>query len=119
AGAGSEGIVIGHERDGTWRPRLLDGRTAAERALMSDLPGEVEALWYPDGQALLLRHDFRGRGELYRYDLGRDSTTRVDTPTGSIDWAAVRPDGAVWFALSTSESPRSVVTLDGARVLPR
>ena len=117
--AGDQRIVIGHERDGTWRPLLLDAPTGAEQVLAIELPGEVEASWYPDGRALLLRHDFRGRGELYRYDIDGRTTTRVDTPKGSIDWAAVRPDGAVWFALSTSESPRSVVTLDGVRILPR
>jgi dienelactone hydrolase len=117
--AGDQRVLIGHERDGVWRPLIFDVNAKSERAVEVDLPGEVEPSWYPDGRALLLRHDHRGRGELYRYDLDRSTLERLDTSPGSIDWAAVRPDGAVWFALSTSETPRTLVTLDGERILPR
>ena len=117
--AGDQRVLIIHEREGVRRPLIFDVRSRAERPVTIDLPGEVEPSWYPDAGALLLRHEHRGRGELYRYDLGVDELTRLDTPPGSINWAAVRPDGAVWFALSTSEAPRSVVTLDGQRILPR
>jgi acetyl esterase/lipase len=112
-------VLIGHERAGTWRPLIFDARTKSEQLIDVDLAGEIEPSWYPDARALLLRHDHRGRGELYRYDLDRKTLTRLDTPPGSIDWAAVRPDGAVWLALSTSEAPRALVTLDGERILPR
>ena len=117
--AGDQRVLVGHERDGRWRPLILDALTGAERVLEVDLPGEIEPSWYPDALALLLRHEHRGRGELYRYDLGRATLERLATPRGSIDWAAVRPDGTVWLALSTSVSPRAVVTLGGAVVLPR
>jgi dienelactone hydrolase/Tol biopolymer transport system component len=117
--AGDQRVLIGHERAGTWRPLILDTRAKTEQLIDVDLPGEIEPSWYPDARALLLRHDHRGRGELYRYDLGRKTLARLDTPPGSIDWAAVRPDGAVWLALSTSETPRALVTLDGGRILPR
>ena len=117
--AGDQRVLIGHERAGTWRPLILDAPAKTEQLIDVDLPGEIETSWYPDARALLLRHDHRGRGELYRYDLERKSLARLDTPPGSIDWAAVRPDGAVWLALSTSEAPRALVTLDGTRILPR
>jgi len=116
---GDPRIVVSHEREGALRPLVLNAATGKEQVLSIGLPGEVDASWYPDGTALLLRHDFRGRGELYRYDLERGTMERLDTPAGSIDWSAVRPDGAVWLALSTSESPRQVVTLTGERILPR
>lgn len=117
--AGDPRLLIGHERDGALRPLIFDARTGTEQAVAIELPGEVDAAWYPDAAALLLRHEFRGRGELYRYDIARGAMERLDTPAGSIDWSAVRPDGAVWFALSTSESPRQVMTLRGERILPR
>ena len=117
--AGDQRVLITHEREGVRRPLIFDVRSKAERAIDVDLPGEIEPSWYPDARALLLRHDHRGRGELYRYDLEGNELTCLDTPPGSIDWAAVRPDGAVWFALSTSEAPRAVVTLEGDRILPR
>jgi dienelactone hydrolase len=117
--AGDQRVVVGHERDGTWRPLIWDAKSGLQRTIAVDLPGEIEPSWYPGAKALLLRHDHRGRGELYRYDLDRDALSRLDTPAGSIDWAAVRPDGAVWCALSTSERPRALVALDGERILPR
>jgi len=116
---GDERLLVGHERDGAWRPLILDAATGSERVLDIDLAGEVEPSWYPDARSLLLRHDHRGRIELFRYDLERAALERLDTPRGSIDWAAVRPDGTVWLALSTSASPRAVVTLSGERILPR
>ena len=117
--AGDQRLLIGHEREGVWRPLIFEVHSRSEQALDVDLPGEIEPSWYPDGRALLLRHDHRGRGDLYRYDLDRGTLTRLETPPGSIDWAAVRPDGAVWCALSTSAAPRALVTLDGDRILPR
>jgi len=117
--AGDQRLLIGHEREGVWRPLIFDVHSRSEQALDVDLPGEIEPSWYPDGRALLLRHDHRGRGDLYRYDLDRGTLTRLETPPGSINWAAVRPDGAVWCALSTSAAPRALVTLDGDRILPR
>ena len=117
--AGDQRLLVGHERDGVWRPLIYDLRSKTEQRVDVDLPGEVEPSWFPDARSLLLRHEHRGRAELYRYDLERKTLARLDTPPGSIDWAAVRPDGAVWLALSTSESPRALVTLEGERILPR
>ena len=117
--AGDQRLLVGHERDGAWRPLIYDVRSKNERRIDVDLPGELEPSWYPDARALLLRHEHRGRAELYRYDLDRAALARLDTPPGSIDWAGVRPDGAVWLALSTSEAPRALVTLEGERILPR
>ncbi|MEA2660753.1 MAG: hypothetical protein QOH08_325 [Chloroflexota bacterium] len=117
--AGDQRVLVGHEREGRWRPLILDALTGAERVLDVELPGEIEPSWYPDATAVLLRHEHRGRAELYRYDLATATLERLATPAGSIDWAAVRPDGTVWLALSTSTLPRAVVTLDGTRILPR
>ena len=117
--AGDQRVLIGHEREGTWRPLIFDARAKTQQRIDVDLPGEIEPSWYPDARSLLLRHDHRGRGELYRYDLDRQTLARLSTPPGSIDWAAVRPDGTVWLALSMSDAPRALLTLDGERILPR
>jgi dienelactone hydrolase len=116
---GDQRVLVMHERDGVRRPLVFDVRSKTERLIDLDLPGEIEPSWYPDAGAVLLRHEHRGRAELYRYDLDGSALARLDTPPGSIDWAAIRPDGAVWFALSTSEAPRAVLTLEGERILPR
>jgi len=117
--AGDQRLIVQHDRGGARRPLVFDAATRAERELPIDLPGEVDADWYPDARALLLRHEHRGRGELYRYSLDEGSLARLPTPPGSIDWAAVRPKGTVWYSLSTSTAPRVVGSVDGGHVLPR
>jgi dipeptidyl aminopeptidase/acylaminoacyl peptidase len=117
--AGDQRLIVHHDRGGPRRPLVFDVTARVERELAVDLPGEVEADWYPDARALLLRHDHRGRGELYRYELERGELERLPTPAGSVDWAAGRPHGAVWLALTTSERPREVRSLDGGHVIPR
>ena len=73
------------------------------------LPGEIGASWYPDARALLLRHGHRGRTELYRLPLEDDGgPQRLDVPGGTIEGAAVRPDGDVWFGRSSGSTPPEI-----------
>ncbi|HET8567799.1 MAG TPA: prolyl oligopeptidase family serine peptidase [Candidatus Limnocylindria bacterium] len=116
--AGDRRLIVVHERRGVSRPMLLDVRDGTERELAIDLEGETTADWAPDASWLLIAHERRGRGELYRYDLAADRLERIATPAGSIDAARVRPDGDIWMAVSTSSSARAVRTLSGEIVLP-
>jgi acetyl esterase/lipase len=105
--AGDNRIVVHHERSGSRRPLLWTPETGEAEELDLDLGGEVEAAWYPGGDALLLRHDHRGRAELLRLDLATRALERLDVPAGMPGPAAVRPDGSVWYAWSSaSEAPQ-------------
>jgi acetyl esterase/lipase len=74
------------------------------------LPGDVAAVdWWPDATALLIRHAFEGRHELYRFDLSDGRLTQLDTPTGSIEDARVRPDGTVWFRHTDGVHPERIL----------
>ncbi|HEX4743914.1 MAG TPA: prolyl oligopeptidase family serine peptidase [Candidatus Limnocylindria bacterium] len=112
-------LLVMHDRTGQARPLVYDVARGEEREVPLDLPGEVEASWYPDGRALLIEHEHRGRSELYRCDLVTGELARLPAPAGSIGTAAVRPDGDVWFSISTSAEPLSLRTVAGGRVLPR
>ena len=110
-------LLVGHERQG--RPSVLiwDPDTGVTDELGLDLPGEVDASWYPDGRALLLSHQVRARTELYRYDLTARRLQRLDTPPGVIAAATARPDGAVWLSFSSGVQPPQVLDLDGTVVV--
>lgn len=115
---GDSRLLVIEERDGRRRPRLWDPRTGAETPVEDGLRGEIDADWYADGTALLLRHDVDARSELYRYDLATRSLERLDTPPGTVTDATVRPGGAVEFAWSDAASPPELRVAGGGRVLP-
>ena len=105
---GDRRMVVVHERADLLRPLIWDVGGDQVEELPFDLPGEVEASWYPDGSALLIHHDHRGRGELYRFDLSTRALDPIEAPRGSVGGARVRPDGEVWFAWSSSSTPPEV-----------
>jgi dipeptidyl aminopeptidase/acylaminoacyl peptidase len=109
-------LLVRHERGEMPRLLIWDVEDDEVRELEIDLPGELRAAWYPDARALLLVHDHRGRGELYRYELAAARLEPIDTPPGSIGEARVHPSGQVWAAWSSSSSP-PVVLADGEVLL--
>jgi dipeptidyl aminopeptidase/acylaminoacyl peptidase len=113
---GDQRLIVHHEREGFQRPLILDAPSGVTREIALDLPGETHADWYPDGGALLVGHDRRGRGELYRYDLGTGALDRIPTQTGNVSSAAVRPEGDVWYQWNGSTAPPRTMS-DGRVVL--
>ncbi|HEY5727157.1 MAG TPA: prolyl oligopeptidase family serine peptidase [Acidimicrobiia bacterium] len=115
---GDRRLAVSHERGGDTLPAIWDPVSGDWLHLDLDLEGPVSvADWWPDGQALLLTHNDRGRDRLYRYDLATRSVERLATPDGSIEGSRVRPDGSVWFELTGGIAPPAVVDLAGAKVL--
>ncbi len=101
---GDQRLIVHHERQDMPRPLIWDVGRGRVDELEIALPGEIEAAWYPDGSAILLVHDFRGRTELYRYDLGLAIPERIDVEPGTIMEARVRPDGEIWYAWTRSST---------------
>lgn len=114
---GDSRLLVGHQRRGRWEPMLWDAATGEETALPIDLPGDLDADWYPDGTALLIDHSFRARSELWRYDLAKGELTRLDTPPGTVSGALARPDGTVEFLWSSAAKPPVVRSTGGHIVL--
>ena len=115
--AGDDRVLVLHERYDAWRPLLWSPRTGEAREIALDLPGEVEASWYPDGTALLIGHEHAGRSTLFRYDLATEALEPIPTSPGVIADAAARPDGQVWYLWSDSANPPEVRSTDGSVVL--
>jgi len=114
---GDARLIVDHERTGTARPMIWDVAGDRETDLAIDLPGEMSADWYPDGRALLVAHDHRGRTELYRYDIGTRALVQLPTDPGTIGTARVRPDGQVWYMLDRSSEQPGVRAVGGEAVL--
>jgi dienelactone hydrolase len=114
---GDTRLLVGHQRADRWLPMVWDVATGVETQLDIDLPGDVHAEWYPDGDALLVVHDYQARSEIFRYDLAGSALTRLDTPAGSVGGATARPDGTVEYLWSSAERPPAVRSTTGATVL--
>lgn len=102
---GDQRLIVIHERAGTDRPAVWAPEAGELLELRLDLPGDVDADWFPDASALLLNHEHAGRSDLYRYDLNTHRCARLDAPAGSITTAWARPDGRVWYRHSSGGTP--------------
>ncbi|NWF27153.1 S9 family peptidase [Streptomyces sp. PKU-EA00015] len=114
---GDTRLLVGHQRRGRWEPMIWDVMTSEQTGLAIDLPGDVNAEWYPDGSALLVAHDFEARGELWRYDLAAHELTRIETPAGSVSGATARPDRTVEYLWSSAARAPQVRSTKGGVVL--
>jgi dipeptidyl aminopeptidase/acylaminoacyl peptidase len=115
--AGDTRLLVQHERRGRSEPLIWDPVAGTEREIVVDLPGELDADWYPDAAALLISHSHEARDELYRYDLGTDASTRIATPRGVIGGATARPDGTIEYAWTNAAEPPVIRSTSGAIVL--
>ncbi len=106
-------VLALHEQGGRPEPLLWDPDSGDVRRLALDLPGDLSADWYPDGSALLVVSEARGRSTLHRWDLATGELTDLATPPGTIGAATVRPDGAVELSWSSAASPTVVRNLAG------
>ncbi|HEX8771055.1 MAG TPA: prolyl oligopeptidase family serine peptidase, partial [Acidimicrobiales bacterium] len=111
---GDQRLALVHEREGLERPAIWDVRAGARRDLSFDLPGDLSvAGWWPDASALLVCHEHEGRDQLFRLDLETEDLAPVEHPAGTIDGAAVRPDGEIWFQVTSGANPPTVLSLKG------
>lgn len=115
--AGDERVLVMHERRDLRRPLIWWPRTGATRELAVDLPGDVQADWYPDGKALLIIHEHAGRSQLFKLDLDSESLAELPTEPGTIAEAAVRPNGDVWYQWGNSSTAPEVRSTEGNPVL--
>jgi len=102
---GDHRLIAYREREGLLRPAIWSPLTGETVDVEVDLPSDVEASWYPDGAGLLMRHEFRARNELWRYDLARGVAEPVEVERGTIPAARIRPDGEMWYHWNNSVSP--------------
>ncbi len=111
-------LALSHERQDALRPATWDPSTGERIDLDPGLPGQVFPVdWWPDGRSLLLVHRQDGRDGLHRYELEGGTCTELLPPSGEIHGAGVRPDGRVWFRLSSGGMPPRILDDRGLQVL--
>jgi dienelactone hydrolase len=111
---GDTRLLVGHERRGRDELLIWDVATGEQTELRIDLPGELAADFYPDGNALLVAHTHAARGTLHRYDLAGPTPgalTALDTAPGCVGEAGVRPDATVEYSCSSATTAPSVRAL--------
>ncbi|GAA1870615.1 prolyl oligopeptidase family serine peptidase [Pseudonocardia ailaonensis] len=108
---GDQRLLVGHERRGREELLIWDVAADTERELALDLPGELDADFYPDASALLVWHTHAARTRLFRYDLTSGALTELGTAPGCIGSADVRPDGTVEYTASSAAVPSAVRAL--------
>ena len=107
--AGDHRLCVTEERSGFTRPAVWRPGAGDRQPCALELAGEVQALdWYPDGQSLLLRQVHQGRHRLWRHRLATAATEPLAHPAGTVQEAAVRPDGRVWYRGSSAARPPAV-----------
>jgi len=109
--AGDARLLLQHERRGREELLVWDVLADTETELAIDLPGELVADFYPDGDALLVAHVHAARTRLYRYDLSSGGLAELPAAPGSVGSAEVRPDGTVEYTSSSAAEPPAVRAL--------
>ncbi|MGH3788057.1 MAG: prolyl oligopeptidase family serine peptidase [Pseudonocardiaceae bacterium] len=108
---GDTRLLVTHERRGRQELLIWDVAANREIEIPLELPGEVVADWYPDGDALLVVHQHAARSTLHRYHLATGELTALDIPPGTIGGAGARPDGTVEYAWSCAAQPPTIRAL--------
>ena len=112
---GDQRVAIVHERGDVLRPAIWDPEAGERTDLELHLPGDVTVMdWWPDASALLLLHQSNGRSELFRFTVATGELARVEHPPGTVDGAAVRPDGTVWLLHTSGHEGPSLRTAGGS-----
>jgi dipeptidyl aminopeptidase/acylaminoacyl peptidase len=115
---GDDRLVFTSERGPLERPAIWSPRSGERRDLVVDLPGAaIPIAWWPDGSAIVIRHEFEGTFELHRLDPQGGDIALIADPNGEIAGSAVRPDGDVWFETSDSAHMPRVMSETGEEIL--
>jgi dienelactone hydrolase len=115
---GDHRLLLMQELAGIERPAIWDPAGTRRNIGLEELEGPVVPVaWFPDGSAILLRHEATGVQRLLRFDVEGGGTETVAEVRGTISWAAFRPDGELWMRMESSEEPPAIRNADGRDVL--
>ncbi|HVN50641.1 MAG TPA: hypothetical protein VMT43_04370, partial [Acidimicrobiales bacterium] len=93
-------VLLVHDRADRPMPMIWDTRTGEQHDVVTGLEGDVSAMWYPDGDALLVTVLDEARHRTYRLDLQTHELTLLGFPAGAIARSAALTDGSVHALIS-------------------
>jgi dipeptidyl aminopeptidase/acylaminoacyl peptidase len=115
---GDERFAYIHERSDFIRPAIWDVVTGEHRDLVIGDAGDYFITdWWPDAATVLVARRFEGSFSLFRYDLATDTMTQIIAEPGEYTGERVRPDGSVWYRVSTGARKARILGDAGADVL--
>ncbi|MGW1163536.1 alpha/beta hydrolase family protein [Streptomyces sp. NPDC002519] len=114
---GTGQLLVRTRRDERDELSLWDPDTDDRLVLPVRLRGDLAASWYPSGSHLLIRATDEGQSLLSKYSVQTGECVPIGPQTGTIDTAAVRPDGTVWYRWSSASTPPQISTDDGRTLL--
>ena len=116
---GDQRLAYVHERFDFVRPAIWNLETGEHRDLVITQDGDhVITDWWPDAAQVLVARRFEGSFSLFRYDLATDAMTPIASQPGQYTGERVRPDGSVWYRVSTGARKARILDEGGADVLP-
>ncbi len=108
---GDQRLLVGHERRGRHELLIWDLTSGSVTELEIDLPGDLDADFYPDGSAVLVVHTHAGRTSLHRFDVHSRELSLLPAARGVVSGAVPRRDGSVWYRWSSAAEPGQVRVL--------
>lgn len=115
---GDQRLAYTHERFDFVRPAIWNLETGEHRDLVITQDGDHAITdWWPDAAQVLVVRRFEGSFSLFRYDLATEAMTPIASEPGQYTGERVRPDGSVWYRVSTGARKARVLDEGGADVL--
>ena len=105
---GDQRLLVEHERRGRHELLIWDPTSGSFTELDIDLPGDLDAEFYPDGRAVLVVHTHAGRTSLHRFSLDDGALALLPAARGVVSGAVARRDGSVWYRWSSAAEPGQV-----------
>ncbi len=109
---GDQRLLVGHERRGREELLIWDATTGTVTELAIELPGDLDADFYPDGSALLIVHTHAARTTLHRYEIESGALVDLPVAAGAISGALVRPNGDLWYRHSSASAAATLRVLE-------
>lgn len=102
------------------RPMIWDVKTGDRTDIpLQDITGNITPWgWSPDGQKILLRHEYQAKHQLYLYDLERSTLSKLNHPDGTYYGGYFVPGqeapstDEIHLIMQDSVQPERVVALD-------
>ncbi|MEP7060260.1 MAG: prolyl oligopeptidase family serine peptidase [Actinomycetota bacterium] len=116
---GDQRLAYVHERRDFIRPAIWNVETGDHRDLVIDAAGDHFITdWWPDESKVLVARRFEGSFSLFSYDLATEAMIQITAEPGQYSGERVRPDGSVWYRVSTGARQARILSDAGAEVVP-
>lgn len=109
-------LVCTSSRSGFERPLIWDTSTGERTSLqMDEFPGSIlPHAWSDDSEQILLCQIYQAQYQLYRYEVGTHTVTKLEHPIGTVGgfFGAYFAGQEIWVTWEDAANPSSLIALD-------